>query len=818
MKKLILAFIFLHSSFFISNAQPGREMRGTWFTTAWRIDWPPTGSAQTQQNKMISMFNQLEAANINAIFFQVRPFADAFYNSAYEPWSHMLGSSAADRGVYPGYDPLALAIREAHKRGMELHVWLNPYRFEVSAGEFAGRPGDYSQTHPHLIITYNGRTYFDPGHPETTQLIKNIIADIISKYDIDGVIFDDYFYPSNMPNSYDQDTYDTYGTVEFISQYYSGPLFQTYTRGDFRRASVNNMIREVNDTIKAMNPTLVFGVSPAGIYTTNALVAEYYETTLPEGITGNNNWATINCDPLAWLKEGTVDYISPQLYWQIGGNQDFVTLTEWWGWQAQRYGRHHYPSLGAYRIYPAKFDDVLFDAKSFIDFELGLVNAKINPDKNDWPVTEIGNQIIANRQSPYNDGLGLIFYNTNSFLRPDKDLAGYLAGDLFSEKTVFPLISWVDSPEPEIPAILNIGTLAEDPEIAILNIDSDANQFIVYGWNEPPLPTKEAGADFVQVAFKNQFSTMLHRDYPYFAVAEFTGNHTIGPASDHVVFSPFDSPDISLYNGGPACQGDEISWAEMPGIGEYQVLLFPNPFDYRVVFQSQIFQENFFPINRNTFPGQQTFYYRIMARNGVLSSYSELDSFSTGYPSTPGVNSPEEGEENVSFSTVAQWSFLPEATSYELQVATDPAFSEETMVINETGITQNILNISLNDANTQHYLRVAGVNDCGAGSWSPVISFTTTSGVFVETPPHQVLGSFPNPSSDRTFIPYPNAPGKRRISLYNTSGQRVLLLDKNDSSQLDEIDISGLLPGFYTGMVTTAANNQFIFKLIKIKP
>lgn len=793
-------------------------MRGTWFTTAWRIDWPPLGSAQTQQSKMISMFNQLEQANINAVFLQVRPFADAFYKSAYEPWSHMLGSSTADRGVDPGYDPLALAIREAHKRGMELHVWLNPYRFESVAGEFSGRPGDYSQTHPHLIINYNNRTYFDPGHPETTQLIKSIIGDIISKYDIDGVIFDDYFYPSNMPASYDQATFDAFGDEAFIRHYYDGPLFQTLTRGDFRRASVNNMIREVHDTIKSVNPNLVFGVSPAGIYTTNPLVAQYYGTTLPEGITGNNNWATINCDPLAWLNEGTIDYISPQLYWQIGGSQDFVTLTRWWGLQSQRYGRHHYPSLGAYRIYPSKLEETFADSKTIQEFGIGLPNGKINPDKNDWPVTEIGNQIIANRQSPFNDGLGLIFYNTNSFLRPEKDLAGYLADDLFSEKTVFPFLAWIDSPEPETPELLSVASLAENPSVAILNMASEAERFIVYGWNELPPPSKENGADFVQVAFKNNFSTILHRNYPYFAVAEFTGNRSIGPASDYVAFNPFDAPSIALFNGATACQGDEIFWPEIPGIGEFQLVLFSNSLDNQVIFQSPVFGDNYFPIDRNTFEGQQAYYYRVLARDGSVGAYSLVDYFVTGFPAAPVVNSPQQGEENVPFTAVAQWSYLPEASSYDLQVALDPSFSQESLVVDETGISQNIFNISLSNGNTQHYLRVSGLNSCGAGKWSPAISFTTTSGVFVEDFSHKVLGNYPNPANDRTFLPYPKSLGKRRISLYNTSGQQVLMTERSESGNLDEIDIRGLMPGFYTGVVVAAGNVRLTFKLIKIKP
>ncbi|MBW6499122.1 MAG: family 10 glycosylhydrolase [Bacteroidales bacterium] len=815
MKRFLLFFLIAHFSFLISTAQPGRELRGTWFTTAWRIDWPPIGSAEVQKNKLVEMFNSLEAANINAVFFQVRPFADAFYQSAYEPWSHLLGPNLAARGVDPGYDPLAFAIKEAHKRGMELHVWLNPYRFESNAGEFAGRPGDYSQTHPHLIINYSGRTYFDPGHPETTQLIKSIVADIVNNYDIDGVIFDDYFYPSNMPASYDQATFDAFGNEAFIRHYYDGPLFQTLTRGDFRRASVNNMIKEVNDTIKSINPALVFGVSPAGIYTTNSLVAQYYETTLPPGITGNNNWATINCDPLAWMKEGAIDYISPQLYWQIGGSQDFVTLTQWWGWQGQRYGRHHYPSLGAYRLYTTKSGEAFLDAAILQELGASQENSKDTPDKNNWPVTEIGNQIIANRNSSFNDALGLVFYNTNSLLSLSKDLAGYLASDLFSEKSIFPQLAWLPNPDFGTPEIIDIASLADDPELAVFNIDSEADRFIVYGWNELPPTTKNNNADFVQVAFKNTFSTILHRNYPYFAVAEYSRNRLIGPSSAYQEFFTIDPPAIALLNGANVCEGEEVFWPELPGIGEYQIVFFSNPFDDVILFRSPVFAENYFTIDNSWFAGQQTYYYRVMAREGDVGSYSQTDYFTTGYPATTVINSPEQGQINVNFSTVAQWNLLPEATSYKLQVALDSLFAPGSLVIDRSDISQNISNISLEAANTDHYLRVAGVNSCGTGQWSQVVKFTTTSGVFVEERSHKVLSIYPNPAGNRAYLPYPGEIGKRNIALYNTSGQLVMNFDRTDGSGLDEIDISSLAPGFYTGQVSSENGIRFTFKMIK---
>ncbi len=763
------------------------------------------------------MFDRLAAANINVVYFQVRPFADAFYRSAYEPWSHLLGSSLASRGVFPGYDPLALAIDEAHKRGMELHVWLNPYRFESTSGEFAGRPGNYAQTHPHLIINYNNRTYFDPGHPETTRLIKNIVADIVHNYDIDGVIFDDYFYPSNMPSSFDQHTFNSFGNEAFIRRYYDGPLFTTLTRGDFRRASVNNMIREVNDTIKSINPALMFGVSPAGIYTTNNLVAQYYGTILPAGITGNNNWATINCDPLAWLKEGSIDYISPQLYWPIGGSQDFIILTQWWGQQARRYGRHHYPSLGSYRLYGTKSNDEFVSMQSEIPANNESQQTEPLFEKNNWAVTEIGNQITANRNSPNNTANGVIFYNTNSLLNTSKNLAGFLRGDLFAQKTIFPILAWLPAPALQKPQIIDIGSIAGDASVAIINTNSNADRFLLFGLNEPPaakntLPVPE----FLQVAFGTDFSKILHGNYSYLALTEYARNKTIGEMSGFVNFNKIDSPVISHHNGAIVCEGNDIRWNDMQGIGQYRLLLFDGMSTASgLLFETTTTNQPYFTINSQWVEGQRTYFYRVKAIDGQTASYSLTDHFSTGFPSTPLVNHPAEGQQNTSFTTVAQWQHLPEATSYHLQVSLNVGFEPNSLILDRQGIVQNISNITLASGNTVHYLRVAGLNACGRGQWSPVVQFRTTSGVFVEDAPPISLKAYPNPANNRFFLPYHQNPGKRTISLFNASGQKIWQHERDDDTLLDEFEMAGLPAGFYTGIVRTKNGKFMSFKVIK---
>ncbi len=812
-RKLLISFFIFQFALLVVYGQPGRELRGTWFTTAWRIDWPPLGTAQTQINSMISMFNQLEAANINAVFFQVRPFADAFYRSNYEPWSHLLGANAAARGVDPGYDPLALAIKEAHKRGMELHVWLNPYRFESTAGEFAGRPGNYAQTHPHLIINHDNRTYFNPGHPQTTQLIKNIVADIVHNYNIDGVIFDDYFYPSNMPNSLDDHTFAAFGTAAFINRYYPD-----ITRGNFRRASVNNMIKEVNDTIKSINPALVFGVSPAGIYTTNSAVAAFYGTTLPVGITGNNNWATINCDPLAWLNEGSIDYISPQLYWQIGGSQDFVTLTQWWGLQAKRYGRHNYPSLGSYRLYSAK--SVEIEGQSLAEQNAAGRLAWVQEDevsdseKSGWAVTEIGNQIIANRANPNNTAQGLIFYNTNSLLNPSKNLAGYLRNDLFSQKTIFPQLTWLPNPTLSAPEITRLGVVGGDDSVVAMDFNSNQKRFLVYGWTQQPT-SKNTPPNFVQVAFKNQFSNVMHRNNQFFAASELARNNAIGPMSAPKQWITHNPPQVTIANGATLCNGALITWTGVPATEQYHVLFFDNQQESNIIHTVNTTLNPSLEINNINFEGQRTYFYRVASIIGTGVAYSQLNSFTAGFPRRITVNHPAQGQGMVPLSTVAQWQVMPGVSSYSLQVATNVSFEPSSIIINQTGIGQNIFSFSLPHGNTQYFLRVAGVNNCGTGNWSSTIGFTTTTVVSVVEPEISLVNVFPNPTTGTVYLPYLTVVGERTVRIFNNAGQVVLTSSFTNPDRIDQIDLKSLPTGFYFGEVKLKNGDLFMFKILK---
>ena len=376
---IILAPSFLH-------AYPKREMRATWLTTVVNIDWPlsTTKGKEAQQKELVAILDDCVEFNMNTIMFHIRPACDALYKSQYEPWSSYLNNG---RGVDPGWDPLQFCIEECHKRGLACHGWINPYRYNNRGGsdsnhrDWTGNNDttqlNYKHTHPEWLLYYKSDIVLDPALPEVRQQIKNVVGDIINNYDLDGLLMDDYFYPYGGTTNQDAASVAKYKPADM-------------NVGDWRRQNVNMMIKEVYDTIQAVKPWITFGVSPFGIWTTDSSVASKRGITLPYNITGGNMYAEIYCDPVAWLEEGTVDYISPQLYWKIGGGQDYKKLSKWWGDICNRFGKHFYSSMALY-----KYEDGTFNA------------------------TEIRNQLVYNRTVKDN-APGAIWYNTRAWCNSSK--------------------------------------------------------------------------------------------------------------------------------------------------------------------------------------------------------------------------------------------------------------------------------------------------------------------------------------------------------------------------------------------------------------
>ena len=315
-------------------AQPHKlELRGVWVTTLLNIDWPSKSGLSTKQQKaeIVELLDHHQAQGINAIFLQVRPAGDAIYQSSVEPWSQWL---TGNQGMEPRpfYDPLKFWIEECHKRGMELHAWFNPFRAAVNDNQGLLHHSHIIKREPQWFINYAGRVYFDPGIPQVRDYLVQVIAEVASNYPLDGIHFDDYFYPYkvNGQEFQDQESFEQYGKGNDLA--------------DWRRQNVNQFIKTTADTLRQINPHLRFGISPFGVWRNQANDPRGSATRA-----GHTNYDDLYADVIMWMKEGWIDYLAPQLYWHIGYDlADYQTLLAWWVKHA--YGRHIYVGQSAYKV------------------------------------------------------------------------------------------------------------------------------------------------------------------------------------------------------------------------------------------------------------------------------------------------------------------------------------------------------------------------------------------------------------------------------------------------------------------------------------
>lgn len=294
---------------------PKREFRGTWIQTVYQSQYARM-DRQMMKAYFDDMLDRLQEAGINVVIFQMRPSADAFYASELEPWSRFLTGKQGNAPV-PAWDPAAYMIEACHKRNMEFHAWLNPYRVTVSAGEQLSEEHIYYK-HPEWFVRYDGKLYFDPGLPQCRKFFRSIIRDIVSRYDVDAIHMDDYFYPYPVKGAVfpDNDSFYTYRTKM---------NFAANQRADWRRQNVNILIKSIHEDILSLKPWVRFGISPFGIYRN--------KKNDPNGslTNGLQNYDDLYADVLKWTEEGWVDYLIPQLYWECGHKSaDYDILTDWW--------------------------------------------------------------------------------------------------------------------------------------------------------------------------------------------------------------------------------------------------------------------------------------------------------------------------------------------------------------------------------------------------------------------------------------------------------------------------------------------------------
>lgn len=318
-----------------SQIYPKYELRGAWIATVGNIDWPTSSnlSVDEQKKEMTGLLDLIKQYNMNTVVFQIRPAADAFYMSKYEPWAQWLNGQQG-KGPDPFYDPLEYVISECRKRGLDIHAWINPYR-ALTDTSMVPATNHITMLHPEWFVKYGRTVYFDPGLPQTRDYVSGIVSDVVRRYDIDGIHVDDYFYPYRIANL-------NFPDDSSFNKYPRG--FSLEQKEDWRRDNVNLIIKQLSDSIKRIKPWVEFGISPFGVWRNDSKDSNGSATRA-----GQTNYDDLYADILYWQKNRWIDYITPQIYWHRGFQvADYVVLSDWWS--RNTYGCRLYVGQAPYRI------------------------------------------------------------------------------------------------------------------------------------------------------------------------------------------------------------------------------------------------------------------------------------------------------------------------------------------------------------------------------------------------------------------------------------------------------------------------------------
>jgi uncharacterized lipoprotein YddW (UPF0748 family) len=406
-----------------------REFRAAWVATVANIDWPskPALSTKEQQEEMLSLLDDAVRLNLNAIILQVRPSCDALYASELEPWSEFL-TGKMGQAPEPFYDPLTFAVEEAHKRGLEMHVWFNPYRTRNAGAKTPASDNHITKTHPEICKEYGEYRWMDPGEPASFEHTMAVIRDVVKRYDIDGVHMDDYFYPYPVTN-------DKGELVPFPddpswekAKQKAKEEDRKITCHDWRRDNINRLVQQIHADIKKIKPWVKFGISPFGIGRPGK----------PAQIQGLDQYESLYADAEKWFKEGWVDYLTPQLYWKIGPpKQSYPALLEWWH-QQNKAKRHLWPGNYTSRM--------------------------LNNEDGKWTPDELIAQIWVTRAQE--GATGNVHFSMKALSRNAGGIADALVEGPYREPALIPESPWLSDETPEAPAITN----HEDNDVALIDL------------------------------------------------------------------------------------------------------------------------------------------------------------------------------------------------------------------------------------------------------------------------------------------------------------------------------------------------------------
>lgn len=398
----------------VSEVAPdiAREFRGVWVASVANIDWPSKRTLTTaeQQAELVTLLDRAVELKLNAIIFQVRPAADALYASKIEPWSEYL-TGTQGKAPDPYWDPLEFAVREAHARHLELHAWFNPYRARFTDAKSPLAASHLANTNKSLVKPYGGYLWMDPGEPRVRERTLRVVLDVVRRYDVDGVHIDDYFYP--YPETTKRGAPIPFPDDASWKRYTSngGAL----SRADWRRNNVDLLVEQLHDSIHAAKPWVRFGVSPFGIW----------RPGYPAQIKGFDAYDKLYADARKWLREGWVDYFTPQLYWPTTkAAQSYPVLLQWWA-EENAHGKH---------LWPGNFSS-----------RAGATGSGA------FPVAELVEQIRVTREQP--GATGNVHFSMKSFLQNQAKMNDALLEGPYVEPALVPATPWLQAAPPPVPAI-----------------------------------------------------------------------------------------------------------------------------------------------------------------------------------------------------------------------------------------------------------------------------------------------------------------------------------------------------------------------------
>ena len=438
--RLYSFLLLLSAALGVSAESPKQEFRGAWLHTVYQGQYKKQTTAQNQAY-LRNLLDSLQLTGVNAVIFQVRPQADAFYDSKLEPWSRFLTDDGAKPKPY--WDPLQFMVEECHKRGMELHAWLNPYRVTTNAKQTLPK-GHIYHKHPERFVRYDGKLYFNPGLPENREFIGKVVEDIVSRYDIDAIHFDDYFYPYPAKGK-------DFDDAAAFAKYGKG-----MARDDWRRHNVDLLIEELNTRIKKLKPWVRFGISPFGIWRN--------KTSDPRGsdTNGLQNYDALYADVLLWEEKGWIDYLLPQLYWELDHKAAYSRiLADWWN-ENSGHNRHLYIGQDVERC-----------------MSKGELGEKV--------------EISRSRQNV----AGNCWWPGYSVTRNSGGVADSLASDLQKDIALVPPSFWPSSTTPAAPTKVSVepgGVIAWQAPAPQGKI-GDVTRFVIYRFDSPEnIDVKDASA------------------------------------------------------------------------------------------------------------------------------------------------------------------------------------------------------------------------------------------------------------------------------------------------------------------------------------